>query len=240
MCGVFYFGRYMKTVRIPIKQWAEPDRPREKLINKGRAALTEAELIAILLGSGNKNQTAVELAQHILNYCGNDLNTLAKQSFKDLQKFKGIGEAKAISIISALEIGRRRKDSNSEKKIQIHSSKDAFNLIRGDLMDLSHEEFWIILLQRNNKVILKEMVSKGGVSGTVVDSKLIFKRAIEETASGIILIHNHPSGNLKPSNEDIAITKKIKHGGKSLDVTLLDHLIVTDNSFYSFADQSIL
>jgi DNA repair protein RadC len=225
---------------MSIKSWAEQDRPREKLLNKGRKALTEAELLAILLGSGNKDQTAVELAQHILNHCGNNLNQLAKLSIQDLLKFKGVGEAKAISIISALEIGRRRKDTDSSKKLKISSSDDAFSQIQSDLMDLGHEEFWIILLQRNNKVILKEMVSKGGVSGTVVDAKIIFKRALEETASGLILAHNHPSGSLTPSQEDLDITKKIKNGGRLLDIKLLDHLIIGDDSFYSFADENKL
>ncbi|MEP1095759.1 MAG: DNA repair protein RadC [Cyclobacteriaceae bacterium] len=230
----------MEGSRMTIKSWAEQDRPREKLLLKGKAALSEAELIAILLGSGNKKQTAVELAQHILNHCGNNLNTLARLSTKDLQKFKGIGEAKAISIVSALEIGRRRKNTDPDLKAKIHSSQDAFEFIKSDLMDLNHEEFWIILLKRSNEVILKQMISQGGVSGTVVDAKIIFKKALEEMASGLILIHNHPSGNLQPSNEDIALTKKIQNGGKSLDINLLDHLIVADNSFYSFADENRL
>jgi len=227
----------MSENRMTIKNWAEQDRPREKLLIKGKAALSEAELIAILLGSGNKHQTAVELAQHILNHCGNNLNTLARLSVKDLQKFKGIGEAKAISIVSALEIGRRRKKTDPEQKLKIRSSLDTFDLMKGDLMDLPHEEFWIILLKRSNEVILKQMISQGGVSGTVVDAKIIFKKALEEMASGLILIHNHPSGNIQPSNEDIALTRKIMSGGKSLDINLLDHLIVADNSFYSFADE---
>ncbi len=230
----------MEDFRMTIKKWAEQDRPREKLLQKGKSALTEAELIAILIGSGNKDQTAVELAQQLLNHCGNNLNTLAKLSIKDLQKFKGIGEAKAISIVSALEIGRRRKNSDPDQKIKIHSSKDTFDIINGDLIDLEHEEFWIILLKRNNEVILKQQVSRGGVSGTVVDPKIIFKKAIEETASGLILVHNHPSGNQQPSKEDALLTKKIKEGGKSLEITLLDHMIIANNSFYSFADENML
>lgn len=225
---------------MTIKNWAEQDRPREKLLTKGKAALSEAELIAILLGSGNKQQTAVELAQHILNHCRNNLNTLARLSTKDLQKFKGIGEAKAVSIVSALEIGRRRKNTEPEQKIKIHSSQDGFDFIKGDLMDIDHEEFWIILLKRNNEIIQKQRISQGGVSGTVVDSKIIFKKALEEMASGLILVHNHPSGNLKASNEDIQLTKKIKAAGTSLDISLLDHLIIGGNSFYSFADENML
>ncbi len=237
----FHFQRTaMEEARMTIKKWAEQDRPREKLLLKGKAALSEAELVAILIGSGNKDQTAVELAQQLLNHCGNNLNTLAKLSIKDLQKFRGIGEAKAISIISALEIGRRRKNSDPDQKIKIHSSQDAFDFIHGDLIDLDHEEFWIILLKRNNEVILKQQVSRGGVSGTVVDSKIIFKKALEETASGLILVHNHPSGSLRASKEDTALTKKIKEAGRSLDINLLDHLIIANNSFYSFADENSL
>ncbi|MEO9482353.1 MAG: DNA repair protein RadC [Ekhidna sp.] len=230
----------MENERLTIKSWAEEDRPREKLVLKGKTALSEAELIAILIGSGNKKQTAVELSQHILNQCSNDLANLARLSLKDLQKFKGIGEAKAITIVAALEIGRRRKESEPAKKAKIVSSGAAFDLLRGDLMDLNHEEFWLILLKQNNEVIKKEMLSRGGVSGTVVDAKIIFKRALEETASGIILAHNHPSGNLKPSKEDIHLTKRLKDAGRTLDITVLDHLIITNRGFFSFADESML
>ncbi|MEQ9466282.1 MAG: DNA repair protein RadC [Ekhidna sp.] len=230
----------MEDNRLTIKKWAEEDRPREKLLLKGKAALSEAELIAILIGSGNTEQTAVELSQHILSQCGNNLSNLARLSVKDLQKFKGIGEAKAISIVAALELGRRRKESEPPKRIRITSSNDAYEVIRGDLMDLNHEEFWLLLLKRNNEVIKKEMLSRGGVSGTVVDAKIIFKRALEETASGIILAHNHPSGNIKPSQEDINLTKRLREAGKSLDISILDHLIVTDSAFFSFADEGLL
>ena len=230
----------MEDSRLTIKRLAKEDRPREKLLLKGRSALSEAELIAILIGSGNKEQTAVELSQYILSQCGNDLFSLSRLSVKDLQKFKGIGEAKAISIIAALEIGRRRKEAEPTKRIKIVSSKDAYRLLQGDFMDLNHEELWLILLRRNNEVIKKEMLSKGGISGTVVDTKIIFKRALEETASGLILAHNHPSGNLKPSQEDINLTKRLKEAGKSLDISILDHLIITDENFFSFADESML
>ncbi|MBC6409988.1 MAG: DNA repair protein RadC [Ekhidna sp.] len=230
----------MEEPRLTIKKWAEQDRPREKLILKGKVSLSDAELIAILIGSGNNEQTAVELSQHILNACENNLANLARLSVKDLEKFKGIGEAKAISIVAALEIGRRRKETEPIKKISIQSSEDAFNLLQGDLMDLTHEEFWMILMKRNNEVIKKEMISRGGVSGTVVDAKLVFKRALEMTSSAIILAHNHPSGNLKPSKEDIRLTKKINEAGKALDIAVLDHLIITDNDFYSFADNEML
>lgn len=230
----------MEYNRLTIKALAEEDRPREKLLLKGKSVLSEAELIAILIGSGNKDQTAVELSQHILNQCENNLNALARLSVNDLKKFKGIGEAKAISIVSALEIGRRRKEQEPTQKIKIQSSRNAYDLLKGDLMDLNHEEFWLILLKRNNEVIRKEMISRGGMSGTVVDSKIIFKRALEESASNVIVAHNHPSGNLKPSQEDIRLTKKIKEAGKALDISVLDHLIITDQSFYSFADEDML
>lgn len=230
----------MEEYRLTIKSWAEADRPREKLLLKGKSSLSDAELIAILIGSGNSEQTAVELAQHILRNCQNNLSNLARLSVKDLQKHKGIGEAKAISIVAGLELGRRRKSEEPTKKMSIKSSQDAFNLLHGDLMDLPHEEFWLLLLKRNNEVIRKLMISKGGVSGTVVDAKIIFKYALEETASGIILSHNHPSGNLKPSQEDIRLTNRIKEAGKALDITVLDHLIITNESFFSFADEGLL
>lgn len=230
----------MEDNRLTIKRWAEEDRPREKLLLKGKASLSEAELIAILIGSGNTEQTAVELSQHILRQCENNLANLARLSVKDLQKFKGIGEAKAISIVAGLELGRRRKESEPSKKVKITSSHDAFQVLQGDMMDLNHEEFWLLLLKRNNEVIKKEMLSRGGVSGTVVDAKIIFKRALEETASGLILAHNHPSGNLKPSQEDINLTRRLKEAGRSLDISVLDHLIITDHSFFSFADESLL
>ena len=230
----------MEEQRLTIKSWADEDRPREKLLLKGKSVLSDAELIAILIGSGNNEQTAVELSQFILNHCENNLGNLARLSVKDLEKFKGIGEAKAISIVAALELGRRRKESDPLRKLKITSSKDAHSLLEGDLMDLQHEEFWLILLKRNNEVIKKELLSKGGMSGTVVDVKLIFKRALEESASGIILAHNHPSGNLTPSEQDKQLTKKVKEAGKTLDISVLDHLIVTDQSFYSFADENMM
>lgn len=230
----------MKNNRLTIKRWAEEDRPREKLTLKGKAALSDAELIAILIGSGNKEQTAVELSQYILNKCSNDLSNLARLSVKELEKYKGIGEAKAITILAALEIGRRRKESEPTRKIKINSSIEAFKLLQSELMDLNHEEFWMILMKRNNEVIKKEMLSRGGVSGTVVDAKIVFKRALEETASGLILAHNHPSGNLSPSQEDINLTKRLKTAGKTLDIIVLDHLIIADSKFYSFADENMM
>ena len=226
--------------KLTIKGWAEADRPREKLLLKGKSVLSEAELIAILIGSGNSEQSAVELSQYILNTCENSLNNLAKLSVKNLQNFKGIGEAKAISIVAALELGRRRKMAVPNKKVLINSSKDVYELLQGDLLDLKHEEFWLVFLKRNNEVIKKEMISRGGMSSTVVDAKIVFKRALEESAAGLVAIHNHPSGHLKPSRDDTRLTKKLKDAGAILDIAFLDHLIVTDQGFYSFADENML
>jgi len=223
-----------------IKSWAEEDRPREKLLSKGRHVLTEAELIAILIGSGNRNETAVELSKRILAGSGNNLNELGKLSVAELMKYKGIGEAKAISIIAALELGRRRKESEAIKRDKIISSRDVFETIKSKFLDLPHEEFWLLMLNRANLVIKKEIISRGGVSGTVVDNKLIFKTAIEQHASTIIICHNHPSGNLQPSDADVKITKSIKEAGKIMEIPLADHLIITDSGYYSFADEGIL
>ena len=223
-----------------ILSWAEEDRPREKLLLKGKTALSDAELIAILIGSGNIKQSAVELSKDILLSVNHNLNALAKLSVPDLQKFKGIGEAKAISIVSALELGRRRKISDSETKPQVRSSTDVYELIKPQLMDQPIEQFWVILLSRSNKVIKKQMISTGGVSGTVADPKVIFKAALDVLASGLILVHNHPSGNLKPSQADIELTKKMKESGKLLEIPILDHLIFADDGYFSFADESML
>lgn len=225
---------------LTIKAWAEDDRPREKLISKGRQALSDAELLAILLASGSKEETAVQLAQRMLNQNGNSINNLAKLQLNDLKKFKGVGEAKAVTIAAALEIGRRRTDEQSDDKVQITSSKIAYQLFNALLSDLPHEEFWILFLNRNNRVIQKSCISKGGVSGTVVDVRLILKPAIECLASGIILGHNHPSGNLKPSQEDIQLTQKVKQAAKLIDISLMDHLIIGDQNYYSFADEGII
>lgn len=223
-----------------IKSWAEEDRPREKLLDKGRHVLTEAELIAILIGSGSKDETAVELSKRILISVGNNLNELGKLTVQELNKFKGIGDAKAISIIAALELGRRRKDTEAVKREKIITSKDAFEIMKASLLDLPHEEFWLLILNRANIMIKKELISRGGVSGTIVDTKIIFKSAIINFASSIIICHNHPSGNLKPSEADLKITKNIKEAGKIMEIPLLDHLIIADNGFYSFADEGVL
>ena len=226
--------------KLSIKNWSEDDRPREKLLQKGRQSLSDAELIAILIGSGNRELSAVELSKYILSENQNDLNIIARKSVQELMKFKGIGEAKAISILSALELGKRREATEIEERKKITSSKDVFQLLNPKFKDLPYEEFWVLYLNRSNKVIHKERMSQGGISGTVVDVRLILKRAIENLASSIIISHNHPSGSLKPSQQDIDLTNKLKQASSFLDISLLDHLIVADNQFYSFADESIL
>lgn len=223
-----------------ILSWAEEDRPREKLMLKGRAALSDAELIAILIGSGTRELSAVDLSKLILHSVGNNLNELAKLSINDLMKFKGVGDAKAISIAAALELGRRRKESEVLKKAKITSSGDAYQAIRPYLLDLSHEQFWVLLLNRANEIIRPFQVSIGGVAGTIADPKIIFKSAIEYLASAIIMVHNHPSGNLTPSQADLDLTKRVKEAGRLLDIPILDHLIFGDNGYYSFADKGIL
>jgi DNA repair protein RadC len=228
------------TQNLKILSWAEEDRPREKLLMKGKSALSDAELIGILIGSGTVSMSAVDLAKVILNDVNNNLNDLAKLSVKDLQKFKGIGEAKAISIMSALELGRRRRESEMPKKLRITSSKDVYDIMAANLLDLQHEEFWVLLLNRANAVIKKVQISAGGVAGTVADPKIIFKTALENLSSSIILVHNHPSGNLTPSQADKEITKKMKEAGKLLEIPVLDHIIFADKSYYSFADEGIL
>ncbi|MEM7551933.1 MAG: DNA repair protein RadC [Bacteroidota bacterium] len=228
-------GEYLK-----ITDWALEDRPREKLAQKGRNALSDAELIAILIGSGTKSKSAVDVAKEILKKSDNDLNELAKKSIKDLTKVEGIGEAKAITIASALELGRRRKSNPSEDKPQLKSSEHAYELMKPHLLDLQHEEFWLINLNRANKVISKTPISSGGVTGTIVDPKMVFKTAINAGAVSIILVHNHPSDNLKPSNSDLAITKKLVEAGKFLELQVLDHLIFTNEGYFSFADSGKL
>ncbi|OFY49284.1 MAG: hypothetical protein A2W85_15465 [Bacteroidetes bacterium GWF2_41_31] len=227
--------------KIPIHQWSEDDRPREKMMLKGKGQLSKAELIAILIGSGNTEESAVALSKRILNSVDNNLAELSRLSISDLTKFKGIGPAKAISIVAALELGRRRRaDDVLIDKQKITSSQDAYNLLYADLSDKYHEEFWILLLDRANKVIRKVNISEGGLTGTVADPKKIFQLALEQHASGIILAHNHPSNNLQPSLNDMDLTKKIVSGGKSLDINILDHLIIGNDKFYSFADEGAM
>jgi DNA repair protein RadC len=226
--------------KLGIKAWAEADRPREKLLQQGRRQLTDAELIAILIGSGNKNETAVDLSKRILSSCQNDLDKLSQLGVKELSRFKGIGEAKAISIVAALELGRRRNGTGAPEIQKILSSIDAFRIIKADLADLPHEEFWLLLLNRANVMIGKHFMSKGGQAGTVIDPKIVFKIAIEHGAASMVLVHNHPSGNLKPSNADINITNKLVELGKLMEITIFDHLIVCNHNFLSMADEGYL
>ncbi len=225
---------------VKIKQLSEEDRPREKLMLNGKSSLSNAELIAILIGSGNKNESAVQLSQRILSSFKNNLNEIGKLTINDLMKFNGIGEAKAISIIAALELGKRRKEEEPSKRQKITSSKDAFEIMHPLLQDLPHEEFWVLLLNRSNSIIDKIKISVGGISGTVADIRLISKPAIEKLASGIILSHNHPSGNKKPSMADESLTKKIKQALDLFEIKLLDHIIVTEADYFSFADEGLL
>ncbi|MBE9664187.1 RadC family protein [Mucilaginibacter myungsuensis] len=225
---------------LSIKAWAEEDRPREKLSTQGRRSLSDAELIAILIGSGSRNETAVELSKRILHHYDNDLNRLGKASIAELSKFKGIGEAKAISIIAALELGRRRGETETKVPDKIDGSRSAYNILRRHLVDLPHEEFWLLLLSRSNKLIAKELISKGGLSGTIADPKIIFHIALQHQASSVILAHNHPSNNKKPSQEDIFLTKKLHSAGLILDIKVVDHLIITDDGYLSFADEGLL
>ena len=225
---------------LTIKNWAEDDRPREKLLLKGKSSLSDAELIAILISTGTKNDSALDLAKKILQSASNNVNELAKLSVNDLRKVKGIGEAKAISIIAALELGRRRKEETVFERKQIVTSKDIFDFFNPLLSDYKHEEFWVLLLNRANKIISSKKISEGGITGTVADPKIIFKHAVDELANSIVLCHNHPSGNCKPSEEDIRLTQKIKNAGKFLDIFVIDHIIIGGNSYYSFNDDGIL
>lgn len=231
---------YVAPASFGIKSWAEEDRPREKLMQKGRAALSDAELIAILLGSGTTKLTAVDVGMLLLQAVDNDLNELARLSLKQLCRHPGVGPAKAIAVMAALELGRRRKESGAGRRVTIASSRDIYHLVRPQLQDLPHEEFWVVLLNRANVVMRQEKISSGGVAGTVADPKLIFKQALENLASSIILVHNHPSGNRQPSPADIALTKKLREAGGFLDLPVLDHLIYTDHGYYSFADEGLL
>lgn len=229
-----------KPTSFSIKNWSQDDQPREKLLYKGKAALSDAELVAILIGSGNRNESAVALCKRILASVDNNLNQLGKQSIKQLTNFNGIGEAKAISIIAALELGRRRRAEDALEKKKITSSQSVFELMQPVIGDLDHEEFWIIYLNNSNKVLQKNQLSKGGITGTLVDVRLVLKSALEVGATGLILAHNHPSGTLKPSEADKHITLKLKKAAESLDIKVLDHLIITEKAYFSFADKSLL
>lgn len=229
----------MSEQNFSIKNWAEDDKPREKLMLKGKMALSDAELIAILIGSGSRNESAVGLSKRILSSVDNNLNALGKLSLKQLMEFKGIGEAKAITIVAALELGRRRRAEEAIELQKITSSKAVFKIMQPIIGELPHEEFWVLYLNNSNKVIYKSQLSKGGITGTVVDLRLIFKTALEQGAISIILTHNHPSGKLMASEADKDITKKLKVAGEQLDIKILDHIIITETGYFSFQDEGI-
>lgn len=223
----------------PINQWAEDDRPREKFLLKGKSSLSDSELLAILIGSGSRNESAVQLCQRILFSVNNNLNQLGKMSIKQLISFKGIGEAKAITIAAALELGRRRRQEDTIELVKITSSRIVFEIMQPIIGELPHEEFWVLYLNNSNKVIHKSLLSKGGITGTVVDNRLIFKTALEYNATSLILTHNHPSGKLQASEADKEVTRKVKEAGKQLDILVLDHIIITEHGYFSFVDEGI-
>jgi len=223
-----------------IRKWSENDRPREKLLVKGKNALSDSELIAILIGSGNREESAVALSKRILASVDHQINSLGRLSVKQLMGFKGIGEAKAISILAGLELGRRRREEHIPMIPKITSSKDAFGILSPVIGDLEHEEFWVLYLNNSNKVLQKKQISIGGKTGTLVDTRIVYKYALEFGATSIILSHNHPSGSLIPSEADKMLTQKLKQAGISLDIKLLDHLIITEKDYFSFADETVL
>ena len=229
-----------KSASFSIKNWSQDDQPREKLRDKGKTILSDAELVAILIGSGNRTESAVDLCKRILASVDNNLNALGKLSLKQLMEFKGIGEAKAITITAALELGKRRQMNEASHLEKITSSRSVFNLMQPLLGELPHEEFWILYLNNSNKVLQKTQLSKGGITGTLVDVRLVLKSALEVGATAIILCHDHPSGTLKPSASDKEITQKLKTAAQSLDIKVLDHLIVTEKAYFSFADEELL
>ncbi len=229
-----------KSASFTIKNWAEGDRPREKLLQKGREFLTNAELLAILIGSGSRNESAVEVCQKVLGKASNNLNELGRLSVKQLMENKGIGEAKALTIIAAMELGRRRRAEDALEKKKISSSSSVFELMQPVIGELPHEEFHVIYLNNSNKVIDRFPLSKGGITGTLVDIRLAFKQALNLGATATILVHNHPSGNLNPSAADKQLTQKFKVAGESLDIKVLDHIIITEKSYFSFADEGLL
>ena len=230
----------MEATNFPITHWSEDDKPREKMMLKGKSALSDAELVAILIGSGSRNESAVALSKRILASVNNNLSSLGKQSLAQLMEFKGIGEAKAITIAAALELGRRRKEENPLELVKVTSSKVMYQEMYPIIGELAHEEFWVVYLNNANKIIFKAQLSKGGITGTIGDVRLVFKIALEQNAVAIVLAHNHPSGKLQASEADIQVTKRIKNAGLQLDISVLDHIIVTEHSYFSFADEGIL
>jgi DNA repair protein RadC len=233
-------GDRVEFSHLRIQDWAKEDRPREKLIQKGSTVLTDAELLGILIGSGTNKVSAVNLAQLILKHYDNNLTLLAQCSVKELQRFKGIGEAKAIAIVSAMELGRRRKDQTIPTRPRLCDARSVYHCIKPELLDKPIEEFWIILVNRANYLIKKQFISSGGLTATSADPKVVFRAALDHQTAGIILIHNHPSGNPAPSAKDIALTRKLIEGGKCLDITVLDHVIVAGATYFSFVDEKLL
>jgi DNA repair protein RadC len=225
---------------IPLRDWSPQDLPREKLIHKGTSALSDAELISLLLGSGTRTSSSVELGKRVLQCANNNLHELARMTVKDLIRVSGIGHIKAMAIVAALELGRRRRELSPESRPRLSKSADAFDLLKPVLLDIPHEEFWIILVNRANRLIKFSQVSQGGVAGTVADPKIIFKMALEELASGIILAHNHPSGNLSASPADIELTRKLSAGARLLEIQVLDHIILAGQKYFSFADEGLI
>ncbi|MCO6481576.1 MAG: DNA repair protein RadC [Flavobacteriales bacterium] len=223
--------------RLTIRDWSKEDRPRERLLAQGAKALSDAELVAILLRSGFKDQTALDLAKALLVDAGNDLNRLAARTPAELMRRKGMGMAKALAVVAALELGHRRRERTSPERVPIHTSRSAYDELRSQIADLPHEEFWMLLLDRGLRLIDRRKVSSGGIHGTVADPKLIFRVALDAGASCIVVAHNHPSGQLRPSEEDIRLTRKLVEGGRMLDILVQDHLIITAEGYYSFADQ---
>ena len=230
----------LPTKSFPIKNWSQDDQPREKLIDKGARILSDAELVAILIGSGSFQESAVSLSKRILTSVGNDIQGLGKLSPAQLMTFKGIGEAKAVKIVAAMELGRRRRDTDEKQAVKIKGSASVFDMMRPLLGHLQHEEFWVLYLNNSNKILAKTQLSKGGMTGTIVDVRLVLKQALEYSAIGLILVHNHPSGTLVASAADIHLTQKLKLAAESLDIKVLDHLIVTEKAYFSFADESLL
>jgi len=226
--------------KLSIPEWSKADRPRERMLANGPKAMSDAELVAILIRSGTPKDSALDLARLILSKAGNDLHKLATLSVAELMKINGVGEAKALSIAAALELGQRRRDTTVEQRPLIATSREAYEVLRPWVADLPHEEFWLLLLDRGNRLLDRSKVSQGGMHGTVADPKLIFREALEKRASSVILCHNHPSGQLRPSTEDITLTKKLVEGGRFLDITVQDHLIVATTGYFSFADNGQL
>jgi DNA repair protein RadC len=227
-------------INLSIRNWAVEDRPREKMMTKGLQSLSDSELIALLIGSGTKKTSAVELARQIMNRAENSLEKLGKFSIADFKRLKGIGQARAISIIAALELGRRRNLADTPAALKITGSQDVYSLMQPFLADLPHEEFWILLLNRANRVLKKQRISQGGITGTVTDIRMILKIAIEDLGTSLILCHNHPSGNIQPSDADITITRRLKESASLMDITVLDHVIVAGKAYFSFADENLL